>query len=180
MGHPRSSPEGFGFGEHGFFSDGEEEGVAEFEAGVAFGVGREGADPEVLAADDDGAAGVAVAVEEVVAVAVEIEGGIAEGGEVDASFNADAVLVGGEGELNGAVAAGEEVVAGGGPGGGGSVGERRGGEEWMLAANASEARGKDEVLVGAFGVGGVRVEAADEAFGFGLVGHTGLRGSRPW
>jgi len=122
MGHPRSSPEGFGFGEHGFFSDGEEEGVAEFEAGVAFGVGREGADPEVLAADDDGAAGVAVAVEEVVAVAVEIEGGIAEGGEVDASFNADAVLVGGEGELNGAVAAGEEVVAGGGPGGGPACG----------------------------------------------------------
>jgi hypothetical protein len=52
----------------------------------------------------------------------------------------------------------------------------RGGEEGVLAAEASPAGREDEVLVGAFGVRGVGIEAADEALGFGGGGEGGLHG----
>ena len=78
-GSAERSPESFGFGDHRVFGDGEQEGVAEFEAGVAGRIGRQRADEEGFAANDDGGAVLAVAVEQVVAVTAEIEGGIAEG-----------------------------------------------------------------------------------------------------
>jgi hypothetical protein len=43
-GYLLGSPKSFGFGEHGVLGDGEEEGVADFEAGEALRVGGEGAD----------------------------------------------------------------------------------------------------------------------------------------
>jgi hypothetical protein len=159
----------FGFGDHGFFADGEQEGVAKFEAEVAFGVGWERADEEGFAAHDDGIVCIAVAIEQGVAVTVEVEGWILERDDSYAGFDANAVLIGGDGELHGAITAGEQVVAGGLPCSAGALRAGRGGEKRMGAAESAPARRDDDMLGCARGERGVGVEAADEAFGFGRV-----------
>lgn len=169
-----ASPEGLRFGEHGFFRDREKEGVAEFEAGIAGGVGRQRTNVDGFAADDDGGAILTVTVEQIVGVAAEIEFGVGESSKGDADFNADTVLVGGKSELDGAVAAADEVVASQGPGGFDAMIGRRGGEERMGAAEASPTRREDEEFVRALGVGGMGIEATDEALGFRQVGESGL------
>ncbi len=116
---------------------------------------------------NDCGAVLAVAVEEFVTMAVKIEGGITESLDGDARFDADAVLIGGKRELDGALAAGQQIVAGNGPGSLKAAIGGRSGEQWMGAAEASPARGEDEGLVRAIGVGGVRIETADEALGVG-------------
>ena len=159
-------PESFGFGDHCVFGDGEHEGIAEFKARVTGGVGRQRANEEGFALDNNGGARLAVAVEQVVAVTAEVEGGIAQGDDGNAGFGANAVLIGRERQLNGAVAAGEQVVAREIPGSLKALIDRRSGQKRMGAADASPARGEDQNLVGAFGAGGVRIEAANEALRF--------------
>ena len=104
-----------------------------------------------------------MAVEKVVTVTAEVEGGIAESGDGNTGLNTNAVLIGRKHQLNGAVAAGEKVVPGEIPGGLKALIDRRSCQKRMGTANAPPARGEDQNLVGALGAGGVRIEAANEA-----------------
>jgi hypothetical protein len=134
---------------------------------VAGRVGWKAANVEGFTANHDGGAWQAVPVKEVVAVPAEVEGRIGEGGKGDAHLDANTVLIGGESELDGAIAAGEKILARDIPGSIEAAFDRDGSQQWMGATQASPARREHENFTRTYGVGRMGVEAAHEALGVG-------------